>query len=189
MTESNTSTVSTQLKTLSPSMGFNYGGQHWTKLFDSTDGGTLVVVNGIVDKLPFDKNNKSDWRSSSLRKRLNNAENTDGFLALLLNNGASINDFMLVKSDLVADDGMTDYGITEDFVSLISCDSYRQHRDIIPLVDDAYWTLTTWTCLPDIANFVRCVCSSGVISGCFAKDLDCGVRPICCLQSDICVSC
>mgnify|MGYP003571254276 CR=1 FL=1 len=102
----------------------------------------------------FDESNRNNWNGSSLQERLADwAKETfpeDSMLPIV--------------SDLTADDGMTDYGTSEDIAALITCDLYRKHRSIIPQLDEWWWTMTPWSCLPSNCYIVRNVLTSGALS-------------------------
>jgi len=94
-------------------------------------------------------------------------------------------DFLLITSDLTADNGQTDYGTSEDYIALLSCDLYRKHREIIPPVGNWYWTLTP---MASNSRSARLVFSSGTLSNGSAFIGVIGVRPLCRLKSEILVS-
>jgi hypothetical protein len=83
---------------------------------------------------------------------------------------------------------MTDYGESTDTVSLITCEQYRAWRKYIPPVNNAYWTITPWTCNPSYSYTVCLVNTSGALNNYYADNGNYGVRPLCNLQSEILVS-
>lgn len=181
-----------KLCNLEPGTTFKFGGYGWTKLDDDLGGGTLAITTEVVCNKAFDESNSNDWRKSSLRADLNNDESDDHFIGEMINyeikndNRPVADYFMKIESDLTADDGMTDYGASEDNIALLTCDLYRKYRDVIPTVDDN-WTLTPWTC--NDSRSVRRVGTDGAFSS--SHSLRCksyGVRPLCRLKSDILVS-
>ena len=181
-----------RLDELNPGGRFRYGGVEWVKL-DGMGDASLCLATECVTKKAFDEANDNDWRTSSLREWLNNhnrAEYDGGFLGQLIESGgAKMEDFAFFRSDLTADDGMRDYGVADDIISLLSCDLYRKYRDAIPSVDDWCWTLTPWTCIAAYSYNVRGVNASGTLAGTYAFNGSRGVRPLCNLKSDILVSC
>lgn len=160
---------------------FLYGGVEWVKLYAGD--GTVAISAEPVFERAFDKDNKNDWRSSSLRRELNGA-----FLDALVAEGADRAAFLDWESDLTADDGMTDYGTATDKIALLSDKLYRMFRNLIPRVDEWCWNLTPWTCDASISYYVRRVYSSGALSGGGAYGGSYGVRPLCYLSSEILVS-
>lgn len=127
---------------------FNYNGIEFICL-DIIDGDCLAITSKIWKELPFDTNNKNNWKESSLRKVLN-----DEFLN-------KFNKKHLVKqtSDLIADNGDRSYGTSEDYVTILSCDQYRKYRELILCLKKWMWTLTPWSCYndsySDSGNYVR----------------------------------
>ena len=103
--------------------------------------------------MAYDENGCNDWRKSSLRKYLNE-EFVKNF-----NKG----DLLPFVSDLTSDDGMTDYGTSEDFVALLSDNLYRKYRKFMPQYDTWVWTITPWSCTPGNANIERIVVTSGAL--------------------------
>lgn len=143
-------------------------------------GGILAVTKDIVCNKAFDEGNCNDWRKSSLRKWLNS---NDGFLGKLAkqrtNKDESEIGLIPVTSDLVANNGMNDYGTAEDYVALITCDLYRKYRAIIPKADEWWWTLTPRSCGTSTPCLVRAVDISGAFNHYYANYGGGGVRPLC----------
>ena len=159
-----------QLSTLKDGARFVYGGVEWVKLEHLyTESGkleTVAIAAEPVFERAFDEENCNDWRKSSLRRELNGP-----FLDTLIAEGADPAAFKEFESDLTADDGMTDYGTARDKIALITCDLYREHRALLPKIGCWWWTLTPWTCDPNLAYYGNW-----------------GVRPLCHLESSIFVS-
>ena len=89
---------------------FNYNDIEFVALGEE-QGGLLAVVAHELDKeYAFDKDNKNDWRKSSLREFLNEE------YIKQINRG----DLLPFVSDLTADDGTTDYGTSEDYIFMLS---------------------------------------------------------------------
>ena len=109
--------------------------------------------------MPFDEDNCNDWRKSSLRRYLNE-EYIKGF-----NRG----DLLPFVSDLTTDSGQKDYGTSEDYIALLSCDLYRKYREYVPKYDNWVWTLTPWHIFPSLAYYVRVVYTDGSVSSYFAR--------------------
>ena len=117
------------------------------------DGKLHAIAAEPVFDAEFDENNRNNWNDSSLQKRLADwAKETFPEGSILP-----------IVSDLTSDDGMTDYGTSEDTAALITCDLYRKHRAIMPRPDCWWWTMTPWSCHPDYAYDVRRVSASGAL--------------------------
>ena len=132
-------------------------------------GGVLAVAaKRLEDEMAYDEDGCNDWRKSSLRKYLNEefVKNFDK------------GDLLPFVSDLTSDDGMTDYGTSEDFVALLSDNLYRKYRKFMPKYDTWVWTITPWSCLPGNAYDERSVDTSGAVSGSYASYGN-GVAPAC----------
>ena len=118
---------------------FTYSGREFIAL-GCEQNGILAVSKQTIGEIPFDKNNSNDWRKSSLRKYLNG----DFLKKELYHSG-----LMEFTSDLMANDGMADYGSSVDFVFLLSADLYRKYRYQMPKWDARVWLTTPWSCLRD----------------------------------------
>ena len=150
---------------------FTYEGIEWICL-DVIDGNYLAITAKVWQELPFDIDNKNNWKESSLRRVLNGE-----FLDKL-------NKKHLVKqtSDLIADNGDKAYGTSEDYVTILSCDQYRKYRELVPLFDEWMWTLTPWSCSCGNSSSVRGVSPDGIISG-YGAYGGIGVAPACLFSS------
>lgn len=147
---------------------FNYNGIEFVALGEE-QGGLLAVVAHELDKEhAFDKDNKNDWRKSSLRKFLN-----EDYIKQL-NRG----DLLPFVSDLTADDGTTDYGTSEDYIFMLSDNLRRKYRPYLPKYDNWVWSITPYSCHPSVANGARIVSTDGSLHhhGAFGSY---GVAPAC----------
>ena len=106
----------------------------------------------------------------------------------MLNNGADEKDFLLVKTDLTADDGLKEYGTSKDLISLMTADLYRSNRHLLKPIESWWWLATPHSCLLFDSYYVRCVCSSGSIGSYYVNYGGSGVRPLCNLKSETLVS-
>jgi len=111
------------------------------------------MAKTLPEEMPFDRNNCNDWRKSSLRKYLN-----EEFIKAF-----DKGDLLPIVSDLTADDGMRDYGTSEDYIALLSDNLYRKYREYMPKYDTWVWTITPWSCLPGYAGYERNVVTSGAL--------------------------
>lgn len=136
---------------------FTYNGMEFIYLGEEQGGALAIASTLLEDDVPFDMDGKNDWRSSTLRKRLN-GEYLKSFTR---------GDLLPFTSDLTADDGLKDYGSSKDYVFLLSCDLYRKYREYIPLYDRWWWTLTPYTTpsspYPWYAYFARFVNTDGTV--------------------------
>lgn len=170
---------------------FTYGGQVWLLLESDEDGGTLAITAEILEARTFDADS-NDWRRSEIRHHLNGHDNAtkhgDSFLAQLLKGGGELNDFLPIISDLTADNGETDYGTSEDYIALLTCDMFREYRELLMSLegDDWYWTLTPLNCTT-FSHGVR-IANGDVLGASNTWHDNIGLRPLCRLKSEIFVS-
>ena len=163
---------------MEPKIGekFNFKGFEWVVL-DEHDFNGEKAVTAIMTKAwataPFDENNRNDWKSSSIRKRLQ-----EELLPILGEEN------LITRSlELVADNGDRRYGRCDDKIWLLSCDDYRKYRETIlancDFEDDWWWTLTPWWIDEDgFGHYVRGIYPSGNVSYTSAFD-SYGVAPAC----------
>lgn len=158
-----------------PGERFTYNGMEFVALGEEQGGILAVMAHELGEKMPYDEDNgKNDWRKSTLRKYLN------GEFLEKFNRG----DLLPFVSDLTSDDGMKDYGTSEDFIALLSCDLYRKYREFMPKYNTWVWTITPWSCHPGTANGERTVNTDGSLTyyhACFAH----GVAPACIFNRSI----
>lgn len=161
-----------RVKYLKPGERFYFAGVEWIKLEDLEDGAKCIAANNI-EFMEFDQENKNDWKGSTLRKYLHNE-----FFNYLKKQGAELEDFLTITSELISDDGLKDYGTSEDKIALITCDDYRKYRNHIPTTDGWWWTITPWSCDPSNSYSVRVVITSGALYHNRACGGGYGVRPL-----------
>ena len=150
------------------------------KILDITDAGYMCIGDSLGDK-KFDENS-SDWNESSLREYLNNE-----FYEKIAREVGREN-IISSKRNLLSLDGQTEYGESDDFVSLLTVDEYRKYRKLIPNTGDWWWLVTPWsTPCNEYSKTVAVVSPSGFID-CNCWYNGCGVRPFCILKSNIFVS-
>ena len=150
---------------------FVYKGIEWICL-DIIDGNYLAITAKAWQELPFDVDCGNNWKKSSLRRVLN-----EDFLDRL-----DKKHLVIQTSDLIADNGDRQYGTSEDYVTILSCDQYRKYRDIVPHYPEWMWTLTPWSCDPAISGLVRFVSGTGDIITNYASS-SYGVAPACIFSS------
>ena len=150
------------------------------KILDITDAGYMCIGDSLGDK-KFDENS-SDWNESSLREYLNNE-----FYEKIAREVGREN-IISSKRNLLSLDGQTEYGESDDFVSLLTVDEYRKYRKLIPNTGDWWWLVTPWsTPCNEYSKTVTVVSPSGFIYDYVCLDYY-GVRPVCILKSNIFVS-
>ena len=166
--------MKTRIKKPSAGEHFFYNGIEFVALGEEQGGILAVVAERLEERMAFDKNNKNDWRSSTLREYLN-GEYINNF---------DTDDLLPFVSDLTSDDGMTDYGTSEDFVALLSDNLYRKYRKFMPQYDTWVWTITPWSCTPGYADSERTVGTSGALNYYYAS-YGYGVAPACIFNPSI----
>lgn len=147
------------------------------KILDITDAGYMCIGDSLGDK-KFDENS-SDWNESSLREYLNNE-----FYEKIAREVGREN-IISFKRNLLSLDGQTEYGESDDFVSLLTVDEYRKYRKLIPNTGDWWWLVTPWsTPCNEYSKTATVVSPSGGIY-CYDCDGNSGVRPVCIFSSSI----
>lgn len=158
-----------------PGERFTYNGMEFVVLGEEQGGILAVMAHELGEEMPYDADNgKNDWRKSTLRKYLN------GEFLEKFNRG----DLLPFVSDLTSDDGMKDYGTSEDFIALLSCDLYRKYREFMPKYNTWVWTITPWSCHPGNARDERYVSTDGSLSNYGANNAN-GVAPACIFNRSI----
>lgn len=153
-----------------PGEHFNYKGMEFIALNEEQGGLLAVAAKTLPEEMPFDKDDCNDWRSSTLREYLNK-EYIKNF---------NEEDLLPLTSNLMADNGMKDYGTCEDKLAILSDAHYREYREYIPEYDKAYvWSITPWSCSPSNAYNERVVSAStgNIYSG--NASYSNGVAPAC----------
>ena len=140
-------------------------------------------MEDILEERAFDEESKNNWKASDLREYL-----TNDFYELLLENGANEKDFLLIETDLTADDGLKDYGTSKDYISLLTADLYRKNRHLLKPINNWWWLATPCSCLASNSYNVRYVYTSGALDYYYAYYGYMGVRPLCNLSSEILVA-
>lgn len=176
--------------TLGAESRFTYGGVKWVAL-ESRPNMVLALAEDVLkDKdgdaryMAFDTNGENDFAASSLRAFLQG-----DFMRELTAAGADEAAFVPIRLDLTSDDGLDDYGEDSVKIGLITDAMYRHFRKIIPDASEWWWTCTPLsTKRKGWGSFVRYVNTSGALYDSCAYSGHWGVRPLCCLKSDILVS-
>lgn len=155
---------------------FELADVNW-KILDITDAGYMCIGDSLGDK-KFDENS-NDWNESSLREYLNNE-----FYEKIAREVGREN-IISFKRNLLSLDGQTEYGESDDFVSLLTVDEYRKYRKLIPNTGDWWWLVTPWsTPCNEYSKTVTVVSPSGYILNNNCNNNN-GVRPFCIFSSSI----
>ena len=153
-------------------------GIRWLVL-DKLEKGYLVISEDFYGEDKSFDNSKNDWKTSSLRNYLNTKLRNE------IEEDVGQDALVKFDRDLTSMDGQTEYGICEDYVSIITFDEYRKYRNLLPNTGEYWWALTpdSTTCNDD-SRLVLVVSPRGriIIDRC---DDDNGVRPVCIFSSSI----
>lgn len=148
-------------------------------VLEQLDGNQTAVIRKdlLEDNMEFDSDN-NNWKTSSIREYLN------GEYLEEIEKAFGKDRIVEHTVDLLSLDGLDDYGMSADKVSLLTIDQYRKYRKILGGNLDSWWWLITPDSTPsgDSARCVRCVGSDGGV-GCRGCGCDVGVRPFFILQS------
>ena len=156
---------------------FELAGLTW-KLLDITDQGYMCLADRLDQKMVFDSD-CNNWVASDLKYYLN----TDFYEKLSSEIGED--NIIPFERDLLSLDGLTEYGICEDRVSLLTVDEYRRYRNLIPNTDSWWWLVTPWsTPCNDYKTSVAVVSSSGYFNNYYCGNVS-GVRPVCIFSAAI----
>lgn len=155
-------------KVPAPGTKFTYSGVDFVALGIEQGGLLAITAELLPEEMEYDEDNCNDWRSSSLRKYLN-----EEFIKEIDSSG-----LLPFISDLTADNGMDDYGTAEDKIAILSDALYRKYRKYIPKYNNWWWTITPWSCNATTAYFERIVSHRGTITTTIANDSS-GVAPAC----------
>ncbi len=147
------------------------------KILDITDAGYMCIGDSIGDRI-FD-GNSNNWGKSSLRTYLNSE------FYEKISKEIGKDNIVAFKRNLLSLDGHTEYGESDDFVSLLTVDEYRKYRKHIPNTYDWWWLITPWsTSCNDCKKYQAVVSPSGFIyyGNCIHYYV---VRPVCIFYSSI----
>lgn len=122
-------------------------GREYTVLDTDFQGGVFCLAKEIAFYAAFDKGNCNNWATSSLQKILN------GDFRKGIEDEIGAEALIAIERDLTSDDGLKDYGICRDKITLITCDEYRKYRYQIPNKDDS-WLRTPYSSTSYLARLV-----------------------------------
>lgn len=161
-----------KIKELNQGDKFEYGAKSAIVLDKMGDGVLCMVVDERYETV-FDKANCNNFANSTLMTELH-----DDYLNRWINAGASLDDFVTMKVDLTADDGLDDYGSCKCYLAPRTCDQFRKYRKLIPKYNGWELTATAYSVESNgYANYVRVVGSGGSLSYSNAYESG-GVRPL-----------
>ena len=149
-------------------------GTHVFIVLDSFDGTGLIkiITKEILPSVGFGNNN--NWNKSSLRQYLNGQ-----FMQEIAGSIGEENIIGMTR-DLISLDGLQDYGICTDNVSLLTAKEYAEYHELLGLKSnyrDWWWTITPWsTPRNGYSRYVCCVHFDGALGWCGCGG-GCGVRP------------
>lgn len=171
------------LKKIEPGNTFKVGELEFF-VFEQGENYSKVLLRDFWKTTRFD-GNCNNFAASEIIQDLN----TDFYNTL--SKAVGKENIILHTVDLTSDDGRKEYGECKTFVSLLTCDMYRQHVDIIDkyrITSDCWWLVTPYSTKSNGYEIsVRCVDNNGSLF-----NINChynfGVRPFCILKSNIFVS-
>lgn len=153
-------------------------GIKWLVL-DKLEKGYLVISEDFYGKYKEFDNSKNDWKTSSLRNYLNTK------LRKEIEEDVGQDALVKFDRDLTSMDGQTEYGICEDYVSIITFDEYRKYRNLLANTEEYWWTLTPdSTSCNDDSRWLQVVSPRGNIFH-YSCGYGSGVRPVCIFSSSI----
>ena len=149
---------------------FVYGKKNCLVLEHMNDGTLCIVLDEDFESKFGESNN---FANSVLRDKLNTE-----YLNKWIDDGAFRADFVKMKVDLTADDGLKDYGTCECFLAPRTCEQHRKYRELIPNQSDFEWTATALSTESNgCSNIARGVHPSGSLNNGLALSAI-GVRPL-----------
>lgn len=150
-----------------------FANQKWNILAEVGENKFLCINNDIICKKAFDDNNNNDWKESSLRKYLN-GEYLQKFTDVNL---------VSWQQDLTTDDGLEDYGSSEDKIFILTAEQYRKYRkNMRGIMGDWWWLITADS---TTNHYVRLVYPDGSLNSNNAYHGNIGVRPACVVDFSI----
>ena len=160
------------MRDFKPGDTVEFAGQKWNVLDEVEQNKFLCVNNDIICEKEFDEDNSNNWKESSLRRYLN-GEYLEKFKDVNLASW---------QQDLTTDDGMKEYGSSEDKIFLLTAEQYRKYRKNIRVILGWWWLITADS---TVNNYVRYVNTDGSLYNCYAYGSNNGVRPACVVDLSI----
>lgn len=157
---------------------FKTDGVEYIVLEQLADNQTAVIRKDLLkDTMEFDSDD-NNWKTSGIREFLNNKYLEE------IEKAFGKDRIVEHTVDLLSMDGLDDYGMSVDKISLLTIDQYRKYRKVLDENLNNWW----WLITPDSTSSgwstrcVRYVRSSGNVN-CLGCVYDGGVRPFFILQS------
>lgn len=138
---------------------------------------TAIIRKELLeDTMEFGSDN--NWKTSGIRESLN------GEYLEEIEKTFGKDKIVEYTVDLLSMDGLDDYGMSVDKVSLLTIDQYRKYRKALGKNLDNYWWLLTPDSIPsgDSTRYVQYVRAGGCVDCCVCY-YDRGVRPFFIIQS------
>lgn len=139
---------------------------------------TAIIRKDLLeDTMEFDSDD-NNWKTSNIREFLNNKYLEE------IEKVFGKNRIVEHTIDLLSLDGLDDYGVSVDKISLLTIDQYRKYRKVLGENLNEWW----WLITPDSTSsghsfrYVRYVYSDGSVN-CSDCDFGRGVRPFFIIQS------
>lgn len=158
---------------------FELIGVPWKVLEVTEKGYVCIAMEPVLEHEKFNAYS-NNWAKSELRNKLRKdvlpkikkEVGEDGVIEL--------------ERNLISLDGLTEYGVCVDDISLISVDEYRKYRKLIPNSNKRWWwTITPWSTQSNDDNtWVAVVSPSGNFFYNY-YDSGYGVRPFCIFSSKL----
>ncbi len=111
-----------QVKDLQMKESISVADISWSKFAEDSEGNAYMLADENIYDMEFGDNN--DWRESPIKKRLNEKLYQKVVAEL------GTNALLTIQSDLFSHDGLRDYGICEDKISLLTYDMYRNNGSV-----------------------------------------------------------
>jgi len=140
------------------------------------NGVAAVISKDIITKMVFGDNNS--YRESKVKRYL------DSDYMPIVVEAFGVNSIVYHKVSLMSGDGLHDYGISEEKVSLLAQHQYQGYREFLPPIGKPWWLSTPYSTPSGVgAGFVLYVGSDGGVCWDGCGWCDGGVRPFLNLDS------
>ena len=164
---------------LNPGEVFKVGTYEFVILEQLEGKANCLMRKPLPEKMMFGYS--EDWSKSNLREYLN------GEFYWKLSGAIGKENIVPHVVDLTADDGLT-FGSTRDYISILTNETYRKYRNVIPGLDsEIYWTATAKCANENEDKRYPDVCAVDV-DGCIYSGQSYSeyfVRPFCALKSSV----
>ncbi len=174
--------TNTKLADITVGETFKIGEYEFIVLEHSKETTAVILKDLLFERKEFGKTN--NYKSSCVDKVCDEFANT-------ISNIIGSENLIEHTVDLIADDGLKDYGTIKRRMSLLTANLYRRYVEILDnhKIGQWWWLATAYsTPKHENANWVKCVSPCGDVNGNYSCSNDNGVRPFCILNSNIFVS-